>query len=121
MAREPRSDRADRARRRAPGDSARWAAAFVGLNPVLLVLAVGGAHNDTLVLLRRSRFALLLSAGASAALARPRRSRSPRASAVKLTAGLVLPFLVLAPPRRRERVQRRSRGAVGLLAVAASG
>ncbi len=33
------------------GHSARWAAAFVGLNPVLLALAVGGAHNDTLVLL----------------------------------------------------------------------
>ena len=28
---------------------------FVGLNPVLLVLAVGGAHNDTLVLARARR------------------------------------------------------------------
>ena len=41
------------------GRSPGLAAAFVGLNPVLLVLAVGGAHNDTLLLLslrwRRSR------------------------------------------------------------------
>ena len=28
----------------------KWAVAFVGLNPVLLELAVGGAHNDTLVM-----------------------------------------------------------------------
>ncbi len=33
------------------GRSAKLAAVFVGLNPVLLELAVGGAHNDTLVLL----------------------------------------------------------------------
>jgi hypothetical protein len=33
------------------GHSPGWAAAFVGLNPVTLALAVGGAHNDTLLLL----------------------------------------------------------------------
>ena len=37
------------------GHSPGWAAAFVGLNPVLLVLAVGGAHNDTLLLLALAR------------------------------------------------------------------
>src|SRR5262249_33522308 len=36
---------------RGVGRSARWAMAFVGLNPVLLELALGGAHNDTLVML----------------------------------------------------------------------
>ena len=46
------------------GHSPLWAAAFVGLNPVLLVLAVGGAHNDTLILLSLAA-ALALSAGAS--------------------------------------------------------
>jgi hypothetical protein len=79
------------------GRSARWTAAFVGLNPVLLALAVGGAHNDTLLLLATGA-ALLLTAGA-----RPR----PRAAAatlvagvgVKLTAGLMLPFAVLGAPR----------------------
>src|SRR5580692_6118022 len=45
------------------GQSGAWAAAFVGLNPVVLVLAVGGAHNDTLILLALA-VALLLSAGA---------------------------------------------------------
>jgi hypothetical protein len=41
----------------APGaQRPRWPPSFVGLNPVLLVLAVGGAHNDTLVLaLARAR------------------------------------------------------------------
>ena len=37
------------------GHSPLWAAAFVGLNPVLLELAIGGAHNDTLILLVRRR------------------------------------------------------------------
>src|SRR5207302_9284818 len=60
------------------GRSARWAAAFVGLNPVLLVLAVGGAHNDTLIVLLLA-LALLLSAGS-----RPR----PRAAAAALIAGV---------------------------------
>ena len=32
------------------GRPAKWPVAFVGLNPVLLELAVGGAHNDTLVM-----------------------------------------------------------------------
>ena len=43
------ADRAGRARGGPARAFARWAAAFVGLNPVLLVLAVGGAHNDTLI------------------------------------------------------------------------
>ena len=46
------------------GHSARWAAAFVGLNPVLLVLALGEEHNDTLVMLALAA-ALPLTAGAS--------------------------------------------------------
>ncbi len=77
--REPRRGRADRARGAALGHSARWAAAFVGLNPVLLVLAVGGAHNDTLVLLAIAG-ALALSAGAEPRL-RAGAPRSWRASA----------------------------------------
>ena len=60
------------------GHSRRWAAAFVGLNPVLLALAVGGAHNDTLILLTIG-LALALSASARAAHAARRRPRSRRA------------------------------------------
>ncbi|HEY7961785.1 MAG TPA: glycosyltransferase 87 family protein [Solirubrobacteraceae bacterium] len=86
------------------GRSPRAAAAFVGLNPVLLELAVGGAHNDTLVLaLLAAALALTANAlrprfgGAAAALA--------GAVAVKASAGLVLPFLVLAPRGARARMR----------------
>ena len=75
------------------GHSRRWAAAFVGLNPVLLELAVGGAHNDTLLLLALAA-ALVFTAGSSP------RFRAGAAALVagvgiKVTAGLALPFLVL--------------------------
>lgn len=101
------------------GHSRRWAAAFVGLNPVLLVLAVGGAHNDTLLLLALAG-ALALTAGAS-----PRWRAGAAALAagvgVKVTAGLVLPFLVLAPPRARERAHVALGACAALLAVALVG
>ena len=81
VASQPRRDRADRARgARASGIPPALAAAFVGLNPVLLVLAVGGAHNDTL---------LLLSLAAALLLTRRRRAR--------------------ASARRRARARRRRR------------
>ncbi|MGH2831199.1 MAG: hypothetical protein ACRDK2_00350, partial [Solirubrobacteraceae bacterium] len=78
----------------AMGRSPRAAAAFVGLNPVLLELAVGGQHNDTLV----------LAAEAGALLALTGKRARPRAGAamlalgvgVKASAGLLLPFLVLS-------------------------
>ena len=74
-------------------------AAFVGLNPVLLELAVGGAHNDTLLLLALAA-ALLLTAGAS-----PRFRAGAVALVagigIKVTAGLALPFLVLGAAELR--------------------
>jgi len=92
-----------------------WAAAFVGLNPVLLVLAVGGAHNDTL-LIAALALALALTAGARA---RPRAGAAALAAGVgvKVTAGLVLPFLVLSPPRWRERARLALGAALALAAV----
>jgi alpha-1,6-mannosyltransferase len=82
----------------ARGGSARWAAAFVGLNPVLLELAVGGAHNDTLVLAPIAA-ALALTAGTA-----PRWRAGAWALVagvgVKITTGVVLPFLVLGSARR---------------------
>ena len=122
------------------GRSAAFTLAFVGLNPVLLVLAVGGAHNDTLLLLSLS-LALLLSAGAAGAAARGAEERSlgagakdapgahPRAAAVtlaagvgvKLTAGLVLPFLVLGQHGWGQRLRVALAGAAALVAVALVG
>jgi alpha-1,6-mannosyltransferase len=101
------------------GHSRRWAAAFVGLNPVLLVLAVGGAHNDTLLMMVLAA-ALALTAGAS-----PRFRTAAAALVVgvgiKVTAGLVLAFLVLAPARWGERRRVAGAAALSLLALGAVG
>jgi hypothetical protein len=122
------------------GRPAKLAAAFVGLNPVLLQLAAGGAHNDTLVLLALAG-ALALAAGAASAGARAAAASAgtgarvsaragaginlPAAAAalvagvgVKASAGLVLPFVVLAPSAWRERA-RVAASAIGALAVLA--
>jgi len=125
------------------GRSARTAAVFVGLNPVLLELAAGGAHNDTLVLLALSG-ALALATGHTLSSAGDGRTRADRIGrdgsyplrsaaavmavgvGVKASAGLVLPFIVLAPPRWRGRA-RVAGGALvtlallGLLAVVGFG
>jgi hypothetical protein len=84
------------------GRSGTTAAAFVGLNPVLLILAVGGAHNDTLLLLALAG-ALVLTA---AAQPRPRAAGAALVAGVgvKLSAGIVLPFLMLSAARARERL-----------------
>jgi alpha-1,6-mannosyltransferase len=101
------------------GRSRRYAAAFVGLNPVMLELAVGGAHNDTIVLAFLAG-ALALSAGAS-----PRfRAGALTLAAgigVKVTAAIVLPFLVLAPSTWRERARVALAAALGLALVAGIG
>jgi hypothetical protein len=111
------------------GRSPAFALAFLGLNPVLLVLTVGGAHNDTLLLLALA-LALLLSAGATGAergrdgpRARPRGAALALAAVVgvKLTSGLVLPFLVLGQRGSRERLNVALAGVGGLVAVAAVG
>jgi alpha-1,6-mannosyltransferase len=132
------------------GRSRRFAAAFLGLNPVMLELAVGGAHNDTLVLAFLAG-ALLLTAGSAMTSATgeapagmgsvsgvgaqsgapwdARASPRYRAGAlvlaagvgIKLTAGIVLPFLVLAPEHGRERARVAAAAAIGLALVAAIG
>lgn len=77
------------------------AAAFVGLNPVMLVYALGGAHNDTLIAAMLAGCILLAAAaryaGAAATLA--------VAAGVKASAGLILPFLVLDPREWRTRLR----------------
>lgn len=72
------------------------AAAFVGLNPALLVFAFAGAHNDTLI-------ALVVMLGVAAALG----GRSATAggalvaaAATKASAAVMLPFLLLGARHR---------------------
>jgi Glycosyltransferase family 87 len=99
------------------GHSPRWAVAFVGLNPVLLELAVGGAHNDTLVMLLLS---LALALTATAASARYNLACASLAGAVgvKASAGLVLPYLVLAPASGRARLRTLGAAVLSLAALA---
>jgi hypothetical protein len=99
------------------GQSRRFAVAFVGLNPVLLVLAAGGAHNDTLILLALSA-ALALTAGAQP------RFRAGAATlvagvGVKVTAGLALPFMLLGAPGARERLRTLQGAVLALLVLGA--
>src|SRR4051794_30657457 len=85
------------------------AAAFVGLNPLVLVWAVAGAHNDllaTLVMVAGVRLALEgreRAGGAAMALA----------AAVKVSAVAVLPYAVLGA-----RDRRRALGGAALAALA---
>jgi hypothetical protein len=81
------------------GRDPRFAFVFVAFNPVYLVYAVGGFHND---------FFMLVPSLGAVALILARRDRSAGAVlmlavAVKFTAILLLPFLLVAvrPARRR--------------------
>jgi hypothetical protein len=89
------------------------AAAFVALNPLVLVHVVGGAHNDGLtMLLAMLGVAALLSArevgGGGALLA---------AVATKASAAFVLPFALLGSGRRGRLL---AGGLIGALVVAAT-
>jgi hypothetical protein len=95
------------------GRNALRAAVLIGLNPLVLVWGVGGGHNDALValallggtwLVLRRREALGGAAIASAA-------------AVKLSAGLVLPFLVIGAHRRVRVMLGIAVAAVALAAI----
>jgi len=106
------------------GHSAAWAAAFVGCNPVLLELAVGGAHNDTLVILTLAlALALAARTGAAPAGSRLRASACSIVAGigVKASAGIVLPFVVLAPAGWRERARVALTAVLALAALALLG
>jgi hypothetical protein len=84
------------------GRDPRYAALLVGLNPIYLVYAIGGFHND---------FFMLVPLTASIAFLLARRDKSAGAMlvvavAVKFSAVLLLPFLLVAarPARRRRQV-----------------
>jgi hypothetical protein len=76
------------------------AALLVGLNPLVLVYGLGGVHNDFFMV-------ALILAGVAAVLARrpaPAGAAIMGAAGVKVSAGLVLPFALLATRRRLEMV-----------------
>jgi hypothetical protein len=88
------------------------AALLVGLNPVLVIYAVGGAHNDLIMLaaLSWATVALIDRRGRTAG------ALIVGALAVKLTAGIMLPFALAA--RReptRPHLKRVIMGAISVL------
>ena len=70
------------------------AVALVGLNPLIVVYGVGGGHNDLLMLAPALAGVILILQGRG----RPGGGSIVAAAAVKVTAGLLLPF-ALADPR----------------------
>jgi alpha-1,6-mannosyltransferase len=83
------------------GRDPRYAAVLLGLNPIYLIYAVGGFHND---------FFMLVPAIGAVALLLARRDRAAGAAlmlavAVKFSAALLLPFLLAAVWSNRRRVR----------------
>jgi Glycosyltransferase family 87 len=89
--------------------------ALVGLNPVIVVYGVGGGHNDLLML-------AILVAGIYVLL-REREGTAGAmiiaATAIKLTAGMLLPFAVAASAGRRVASSGRARILAGAAVAAA--
>ena len=90
------------------GRDPRYPVAFVALNPVYLVWALGGFHND---------FLMLLPSMAAILLVLKRRDRSAGAVlmlavAIKFSTLLLLPFLLVAVWPARERIKNVLVGAV---------
>jgi alpha-1,6-mannosyltransferase len=86
------------------GRSPRRAVAFVGLNPLVLVYGIGGAHNEPLVLLCATAAVALAAVGRDA-ITRPWWDAGAGACAVlaagfKPSAALVAPVVVLGCRRR---------------------
>ena len=72
------------------------AALFVGLNPLTLVHVVGGAHNEAYVVLLTMLGVLAWARGRAVAAG----ALATVAAGIKASAGLAVPFLVAAGPRR---------------------
>ena len=93
-------------------------ALVVGLNPLVLVHVVGGAHNDALTV-------LLVDGAASRALLRRSRGAALAggldggvAARVKVIGGLVGPFMLIGARRRWRSLARRRGGALRRIAGA---
>lgn len=102
-------------------NAARWrgvdpvkAAALVGLNPLLVIYGVGGAHNDLLMLAASM-------AGVYAIVQRRNRAGGALLAAgtwIKLTGALLVPFALLGEPGKRLRGRREL--LIGALALTAA-
>jgi hypothetical protein len=99
------------------GRDPRLPALAVGLNPLVLVHVVGGAHNDALTVL------LWMGGVAAVIAARPAREAvagalTAAAGAVKASAGLVAPFMLIGVRRRRALLAGAAVAALGVVVVA---
>jgi alpha-1,6-mannosyltransferase len=99
------------------GRDPRLPALAVGLNPLVLVHVVGGAHNDALTVL------LWMSATAALVAARPARAAAAgafttAAGGVKASAGIVAPFMLIGARRRWAFVAGGALAAVGVVLAA---
>ena len=92
------------------------AVALVGLNPVIVIYGVGGGHNDLLML-------ALLVAGIYVLLRQREGTGGAMiiaATAIKLTAGMLLPFAIAASAGRRVATSGRARILAGAAIAAAA-
>jgi alpha-1,6-mannosyltransferase len=97
------------------GRDPRFAVVFVALNPIYLIYAVGGFHND---------FFMLVPSMAAISLVLARRDGAAGvalvlAIAVKFTAVLLLPFLLIAAHSRRRRIRLLVGAAIGAVPMIA--
>jgi hypothetical protein len=95
------------------GVDPRTAAAFVALNPLVLVHVVGGAHNDGLMM-------LLVMAGCAAVLAAREAAGGAAllaAAALKVSAAFAAPFALLGAERRGRLLAGAAIAAAAVLAA----
>jgi Glycosyltransferase family 87 len=97
------------------GRDPRYAVAFVALNPVFLIYGVAGFHND---------FFMLVASMGAVALVLDRRDRSAGAAlmiaiAVKYTAVMLLPFLLIGARDRRRALRILAGAAVAAVPMIA--
>jgi Glycosyltransferase family 87 len=96
------------------GIDRRRAAVLFALNPVVLIYAVSGAHNDLIAtLLLAAATAMALRGGVARAGA-----MAVAAAAIKLTFGLAVPFLIIGS--RSRGAGRAATGAAGAAVAAAA-
>ena len=96
------------------GRDPRLGLVLYGLNPAVLVYAVGGAHNDVLMMLPLLGGVLLLLRGRE----RPGAVSGSLAVAIKASAGLAVPFLVLGARERGRALAAALATGAAVLAVA---